>query len=212
MAKTAITSNLHQAADVSINFTAEVPFDDVLFAEFAQLGNFRLAQFFRLLARVNPGLLDDLSGVLTTNPVQHRKGVQNGFFSWQIDTGNTCHVGSFSSLGQPWRCLCFGLMQITRTTPSRLMILHLSQIFLTLALTFMGLSTSIPPSKVFSARIRRAIRHEPPRRQNLPQGRFRIIPTSLPIPLRLAGLNPQTALNFSPLEPSLVGRLQRIAP
>lgn len=37
----------------------------------------------------------------------------------------------------PWRCLCFGTSQITRTTPLRLMILHLSHIFLTLALTFM---------------------------------------------------------------------------
>src|SRR2546426_3134460 len=31
----------------------------------------------------------------------------------------------------PWRCLCFGLTQITRTTPRRWITLHLSQIFLT---------------------------------------------------------------------------------
>src|SRR5829696_7480022 len=36
----------------------------------------------------------------------------------------------------PCRCLCFGLVQITLTTPLRWMILQLSHIFLTDALTF----------------------------------------------------------------------------
>jgi len=40
----------------------------------------------------------------------------------------------------PCRCLCFWLGQMTRTTPRRRTILHLSQILLTDALTFMVLS------------------------------------------------------------------------
>ena len=44
---------------------------------------------------------------------------------------------------QPWRCLWRGFSQITMTTAWRRMTLHLSQIFLTLGLTFMRASRSI---------------------------------------------------------------------
>src|SRR4029453_14990433 len=52
----------------------------------------------------------------------------------------------------PWRCLCFGLSQITRITPRLLTILHLSQILFTEARTFMASSLvpvdDAPPAQV----------------------------------------------------------------
>jgi hypothetical protein len=54
----------------------------------------------------------------------------------------------------PCRCLCFWFVQITRTTPARRTILHLSQILLTDALTFivhLRLVTDLPlPTYNFS--------------------------------------------------------------
>src|SRR5688572_27640783 len=52
-----------------------------------------------------------------------------------------------ASVLYPWRCLCRGSAQITRTTPLRRTILHLRQIFLTEAITF--IKSSLLRSKLY---------------------------------------------------------------
>src|SRR5512147_2975184 len=47
----------------------------------------------------------------------------------------------------PWRCLCLGFSQITRTTPRRTTILHLLQILRTEDRTFMFPSPRLLPSR-----------------------------------------------------------------
>lgn len=47
----------------------------------------------------------------------------------------------------PWRCLCRGLVQMTRTTPFRRITLQFSHIRLTLGLTFMVILVSVAPGR-----------------------------------------------------------------
>src|SRR5512141_742268 len=69
----------------------------------------------------------------------------------------------YYSCDQPWRCLCRGSVQITRTTPLRRMILQLRQIFLTEAETLMSFSKKL--LTLFHRRVLFRAEHNPCPRQ-----------------------------------------------
>src|SRR5947199_2809650 len=67
------------------------------------------------------------------------------------------------ALRQPWRCLCRRFSQITMTRPCRRITLHLSQIFLTLGLTFTASNLLLVPVDDPTAGqvVRRELHHDP---------------------------------------------------
>src|SRR2546422_7750381 len=71
--------------------------------------------------------------------VLHCLGVRRSVFGCRLGSGlsRTLHTENRIPAFHPCLCLCLGITQMTRTTPLRCTILHLTQIFLTDALTFM---------------------------------------------------------------------------
>ena len=138
VAESSVGTNLDEAANVALNFAAEVTFDLVIAVQnLSKMAHFLLGQIANLHARGDAGFLKKLNDVVLADAINEGEGILSRLIPWKVDTCDTCHKFFLVLDGpQPCRCLCFGLTQITRTTPSRLMILHLSQIFLTLALTF----------------------------------------------------------------------------
>ena len=145
MAKATVAADLHQSSNVAIDFSAEVSLNlEIAVQDLTESSDLGFGQILDLRSRVNASFFNELVHVVLSNSVEDWQCVQHCFHAREDDTCNSCHV--LNSLPncflayQPWRCLCFGTSQITRTTPLRLMILHLSQIFLTLALTFISIS------------------------------------------------------------------------
>src|SRR5688500_13545933 len=135
MAQAAVATDVHQTFDVHLNSLAQVTFNlslrfqdsadttQLVFTQIPDTGIEIHASFFK--NRIRSG---------TTNSVDISQPNLGPFIGWKINTSYTCHYNLFSKklrfskrefppLGRrrnyPCRCLCFGLTQITRTTPLR---------------------------------------------------------------------------------------------
>jgi hypothetical protein len=146
--KAPVTTDVAQTSYVLGNLPPKLTFDyaiavddlryltKLIFAELVGLGALVDPGFFQYLSRRALAYADDVS-----QRNQYRLVVGN------INTDYTRHISSFSFLvscfmlvlsdkNYPWRCLCRGSVQITRTTPLRRTILQFSHIRFTELLTF----------------------------------------------------------------------------
>src|SRR3954453_6392261 len=100
----------------------------------------------------------------------------------------------------PCLCLCLGLTQMTRTTPSRWITLHLSQIFFTEARTFMFSNPSSSKSAPWWDR--GALTPPPPDRQEPAlQNSVAPLQPDAPAPFGAYPTQPRTPRSAAPLPP-----------
>jgi hypothetical protein len=136
VAHSAVAADVDQPLDVLADLLAEVALDLFAFLDdLADLVDLVLGERLDFLVLVDLGLVQDRVRLRAADPVDVGEADLDPFFGGQCDASDSCHL----CLAQPCLCLCRGLMQMTRRTPLRRTILQLRQIFLTDALTFMGL-------------------------------------------------------------------------
>jgi hypothetical protein len=144
MANSSVAHNIPQSCDILRDLPSKLTSDDIVavydlgnstelvFAEFTGFSSLVYSGFFEYLFGGVPTYAYDIS---QRNPYR--------LFVGNVNTHNTRHFDSYSNclsfqriLNQPWRCLWRGFGQITRRTPLRRTILHLSHIRFTELLTF----------------------------------------------------------------------------
>src|ERR1700722_3110962 len=133
VAEAAIRADVGQSLDVARNLSPQVALDlDPAVDRVAQGLLIGLGEVLDPNVRIAPRLLQYLLGRRQTDAIDVRQRDLDALLARQIDPGDTCHY--------PCTCLCLGLVvQITRTLPSRRMMMHFSQTRLTDGRTFMML-------------------------------------------------------------------------
>jgi hypothetical protein len=142
VANPAVRLDFDQPPDVHLNLLAEIAFDaPFLLDDLADTVHFILGQIADLLRVIHARLFRNPSRALLPNAVDRRQADPQPLLRRKVHTCDTCHslfsliLSTCSELiaralgrnvlcpgpqkSYPWRCLCFGLLQMTRTTPRR---------------------------------------------------------------------------------------------
>ena len=76
MPESTVAADLHQAADIALNLSAEVAFDLVLAVQnLAQLSNLTFAQLTHFACWVDTGPLDHLVNIVLSDAIEQRKSI-----------------------------------------------------------------------------------------------------------------------------------------
>src|SRR5690606_17966171 len=139
MAQPTIRAEIDKTLDRELYFAAQVTFDGVLSHLLTNALYFSVVQVFHFLAIRYASGVANFACAAAPNAIDRSQPDLGVLMRGDVDAGDTSHNSSLSRLvvNQPWRCLWRGSVQITRTTPWRLMILQLRQMRLTDANTFM---------------------------------------------------------------------------
>src|SRR5690606_33099039 len=138
MAQAAVAAEIHQSLDVLLYLTTEITlYLELALDDLTNRANVALAELVDDAIFRNFRLRANSLRRLIAHAINVAQRIAQLLASGQIYSSNTCHKLLLGP--QPCRCLWRGFSQITRTTPWRRMILHFSQIFLTLGRTFIFL-------------------------------------------------------------------------
>src|SRR5881394_1606558 len=132
VADAAVRLNFDQPANVHLDLLAEIAFDAAFFFNFlAKTVHFVFGQVANFLGGIDVRLFRELLSAHLSDSIDRSQSDPKALLRRKIYTCDTSHA-DFSCLSKtlksktflkrenyPCRCLCFGLEQITRTTPRR---------------------------------------------------------------------------------------------
>jgi hypothetical protein len=95
---TSVATDVHQAFDVHGFPTAQVTFDLIVtFDGFPQTGDIGITQIFDAGVGVHASFGENFLGAGRTDAIDVGQTNLNAFVSWEVYSGNACHVSNLSS-------------------------------------------------------------------------------------------------------------------
>jgi hypothetical protein len=140
MSKTTIATQVHQALDIDRHLSTKITLNRETTNLLSKTLEIRIRQILYLAIKGHATINTQLLCSRPANAIDRHQTDFRVLVRWDINASDTSHDFPLEIYtyyqNQPWRCLCRGSVQITRTTPLRRITLQFLHIFLTDAATF----------------------------------------------------------------------------